>query len=64
MPRVGFETTVPVFERVKTVHALDLRGHCNQQSDATEYQKLQLIRQWAIEVNSKWKVLMQGTYLS
>jgi hypothetical protein len=23
MPRVGFEPTVPVFERGKTVHALD-----------------------------------------
>jgi hypothetical protein len=23
MPRVGFETTIPAFERVKTVHALD-----------------------------------------
>jgi hypothetical protein len=23
MPRVGFEPTIPVFERVKTIHALD-----------------------------------------
>jgi hypothetical protein len=23
MPRVGFENTIPVFERTKTVHALD-----------------------------------------
>jgi hypothetical protein len=23
MPRVGFERTIPVFERAKTVHALD-----------------------------------------
>jgi hypothetical protein len=23
MPRVGFEPTIPVFERVKTVHALE-----------------------------------------
>jgi hypothetical protein len=23
MPRVGFEPTIPAFERVKTVHALD-----------------------------------------
>jgi hypothetical protein len=23
MPRVGFEPTIPVFERSKTVHALD-----------------------------------------
>jgi hypothetical protein len=23
MPRVGFEPMIPVFERVKTVHALD-----------------------------------------
>jgi hypothetical protein len=23
MPRVGFEPTIPVFERAKTVHALD-----------------------------------------
>jgi hypothetical protein len=23
MPRVGFETTIPVFERAKTFHALD-----------------------------------------
>jgi hypothetical protein len=23
MPRVGFEPTAPVFERAKTVHALD-----------------------------------------
>jgi hypothetical protein len=24
MPRVGFEPTIPVFERAKTIHALDL----------------------------------------
>jgi hypothetical protein len=24
MPQVGFEPTIPVFERAKTVHALDL----------------------------------------
>jgi hypothetical protein len=24
MPRVGFEPTIPVFERAKTVHALEL----------------------------------------
>jgi hypothetical protein len=24
MPRVGFEVTTPLFERAKTVHALDL----------------------------------------
>jgi hypothetical protein len=24
MPRVGFEPTIPAFERAKTVHALDL----------------------------------------
>jgi hypothetical protein len=23
MPQVGFEATIPVFEQVKTVHALD-----------------------------------------
>jgi hypothetical protein len=23
MPRVGFESTIPVFERTKTIHALD-----------------------------------------
>jgi hypothetical protein len=23
MPRVGFESTIPVFERVKTFHSLD-----------------------------------------
>jgi hypothetical protein len=23
MPRVGFEFTIPVFERAKTIHALD-----------------------------------------
>jgi hypothetical protein len=26
VPRVGFESTVPVFERAKTVHALDHVG--------------------------------------
>jgi hypothetical protein len=26
MPRVGFETTLPVFERTKTVHALDFEA--------------------------------------
>jgi hypothetical protein len=26
MPRVGFETTTPVLERAKTVHALDLEA--------------------------------------
>jgi hypothetical protein len=38
MPRVGFETTIPVFERAKAVHALDraatVRGkdkHCSWQ---------------------------------
>jgi hypothetical protein len=29
MPRVGFETTIPVFERAKTVHALD-RAACDR----------------------------------
>jgi hypothetical protein len=33
MPRLGFEPTTPVFERVKTVHSLDraptLIGYCN-----------------------------------
>jgi hypothetical protein len=24
MPRVGFETTTPVFEKAETIHALDL----------------------------------------
>jgi hypothetical protein len=24
MPRVGFEHTIPMYERTKTVHALDL----------------------------------------
>jgi hypothetical protein len=31
MLQVGFESTVPVFERAKTVHALDrARGHCDR----------------------------------
>jgi hypothetical protein len=31
MLRVGFEPTIPVFERAKTVHALDrARGHCDR----------------------------------
>jgi hypothetical protein len=30
MPRVGFELTIPVFERAKTVHALDHAAHCDQ----------------------------------
>jgi hypothetical protein len=30
MSRMGFETTIPVFERAKTVHALDrAAGHCD-----------------------------------
>jgi hypothetical protein len=29
MPKVGFEPTIPVFEREKKVHALD-RGHCDR----------------------------------
>jgi hypothetical protein len=30
MPRVGFEPTIPVFGRTKTVHALDrAAGHCD-----------------------------------
>jgi hypothetical protein len=31
MPEVGFEPTIPVFERAKTVHALDsAAGHCDR----------------------------------
>jgi hypothetical protein len=34
MPRVGFEPSTPVFEREKTVHALDrtatVIGHCDR----------------------------------
>jgi hypothetical protein len=30
MLRVGLELTTPVFERAKTVHALDREGHCDQ----------------------------------
>jgi hypothetical protein len=29
MPRVGFEPTIPVFERAKTVHALDRAATVN-----------------------------------
>jgi hypothetical protein len=29
MPQVGFEPTIPVFERAKTVHALDRATHCD-----------------------------------
>jgi hypothetical protein len=33
MPRVGFETTAPVFEQAKTVHASDgVHGNCDRQS--------------------------------
>jgi hypothetical protein len=27
MPRVGFETTIPLFQRAKTAHALDRAGN-------------------------------------
>jgi hypothetical protein len=30
MPQVGFEPTISVPERAKTVHALDARGHCDR----------------------------------
>jgi hypothetical protein len=31
MPRVEFEPTIPVFQRAKTVHALDrVAGHCDR----------------------------------
>jgi hypothetical protein len=31
MPRVGLQPTTPVFERKKTVHALDhAAGHCDR----------------------------------
>jgi hypothetical protein len=32
MPRVGSESTTPVFERSKTVHCLRLCGHCERQN--------------------------------
>jgi hypothetical protein len=35
MPRVGFETTIPVFERAKTVHTLD--GHCDRRTEYTQF---------------------------
>jgi hypothetical protein len=28
MPLVGFEPTIPAFERAKRVHALDCERHC------------------------------------
>jgi hypothetical protein len=30
MPRVGYEPRIPVFERAKTVHALDRAGRCDR----------------------------------
>jgi hypothetical protein len=33
IPRVGFEPTIPVFERTKKIHALDRGGHCDRPSD-------------------------------
>jgi hypothetical protein len=29
MPRLGFEPTIPVFERMKTVHVADRAGNVN-----------------------------------
>jgi hypothetical protein len=30
IPRMGFESTIPAFERGKRVHALDRAGHCDR----------------------------------
>jgi hypothetical protein len=49
MPRVGFETTTPVFERAKTVNALDraatvigLNAHTSEKSQEDKHKVEQL----------------------
>jgi hypothetical protein len=41
MPRVGFEPTIPVLERVKTVHALDRAASVIGSSRTTEYKRVE-----------------------
>jgi hypothetical protein len=42
--RVGFDPTIPVFERAKAAHALDLRGHCASNEKAKGKSTLYLIK--------------------
>jgi hypothetical protein len=43
MSRVGFEPTIPVFERAATVHALDrattVIGHCDRRIEFSGFMK-------------------------
>jgi hypothetical protein len=43
MPRVGFEPTIPVFERANTVHALGrMAGHCDRKTSSHEGKLLRI----------------------
>jgi hypothetical protein len=48
MPRVGFESTIPVFERAKIIHALDRAATVN---GATKWGGL--INLWLYKDNNK-----------
>jgi hypothetical protein len=58
MPRVGFEPTIPVFERMKTVHASG-RGHCDRRLTSLQtdisVDSLSYFIQFKQSVTVKWK---------
>jgi hypothetical protein len=64
MPQVGFEPTIPVFERAKTVHVfVRPRGHCDRPSTLykTEIELYQNYKKFA-EHEGKW-CLPRSVYL-
>jgi hypothetical protein len=52
MPRLGFETTIPVFERAKTVRP---RGHCDRQAPKDYWEKIEQIRKQKTEMKKPRK---------
>jgi hypothetical protein len=53
MPQVGFEPTIPMFERTKTFHALDRAGHHARQETCNRRIKFLMIR--SNHAESRWK---------
>jgi hypothetical protein len=51
MPQVGFEPTIPVFERSKTVHALDLTAIVIDFNDKYHNKMSKLYKDQSIEID-------------
>jgi hypothetical protein len=55
MPRVGFESTIPAFERAKTVHALDRAGDSPILAIRTLLKAILVVRTGCSRLRFSWK---------